>query len=308
MEVAKVTPQLACGTMVGILISESERCLDSVVAFLRFGAKSPANQDLVSFLTQADSFAGACGLRIAAELRTMSTQAEVRETAEPVLARLVRNRCFDRLDTALGAYLNALKQLNVELKPALAQMADSKLKELASATEAVAASGNGEAQRKASLAEVSRGPALLAIWNYLRQFDSVAREVVDYSSLKTFGPDADYQLQKAYVQNVGDAIHEKLTTALSVIEEFDAVRERKWAQIRAEEDATIKGVALAATRQANRGKSSAGSLVIGVVLLAPLLVIATSGIGSSGLLLGGIALGAVGIFFLYRAMSNFLGD
>ena len=94
-EESKSTPQLVCGSFAGILISESERFLDSAVGFLRTRADSSANQDLIPFLALADSFSVACCTRIAAELKENSTQAEVRDTAEPVMARLIRNRCFD---------------------------------------------------------------------------------------------------------------------------------------------------------------------------------------------------------------------
>ena len=129
---------------------------------------------------------------------------------------------------------------------------------------------------------------------------------MDYGSMKTFGPDVDFQLQKGYVQNVRDSLQPKMTLALNAIEGFEAVREKKWAQSRAEEDAAIKGVALAATRQVGGRKSGASSLIIAVICIAPLIAVANFGLSSPQLLIGGIVLALVGVVFLFRAFSNFL--
>ena len=302
-EASKVTPQLVCGTLAGILISESERFLDGVVSFLRLRADSAANQDLVAFLTQADSFCSTCCLRIAAELKESSALADIRETSEPVLARLVRNRCFDTLDSTLGSYVDALRSLNVEVKSVVNQLSDSKVKDLL-AGGASSASAASEGVRR--LAQLNKGTALLCIWDYLRLLTTLPAEVMDYGSAKTFGPDADYQMQKGYIQNVLDSLQPKMAVALNTIEGFEAVREKKWAQSRAEEDAAIKGVAFAATRQISRRKSSTSSLLIGIVCLAPLIAVATLGLDSPQMLVGGIVVALVGVIFLFRALANFL--
>lgn len=264
------------------------------------GAQVSITEELLTnFLQNADAFASQCCEKLASMLRQSSSQPEVRETTEPVLSRLVRNRCFESLDLILLDYVRLLQQFGVDLKLKAGQLADSRLREAAKEiTPANPAAG------PKILTQEGKARALVRMRDYLRGVDQLPQELLDYGAIKLFGGDVDYVLQKRYQQNIKEGIQERLGACLGVLESFDVLKQKMWEEQRAAETAAITAAAMASVQGSVKRKGGFGSLIIGLACTGPVWFISTTGAKSPYLVGAAVLSGIVAIVFLYLGICR----
>jgi len=117
--------------MAGIITAEADKFLQAVLSGARtIDAKNIPDDFLVRFAQFADGFTVACCDKFASFLKEASIHAEVRGTSEPVLARLVRNRCFESMDVLLSDYVELLRTAKIDISSAARQLANSRVRDL----------------------------------------------------------------------------------------------------------------------------------------------------------------------------------
>ncbi|MBM3831720.1 MAG: hypothetical protein FJ403_00290 [Verrucomicrobia bacterium] len=257
----KASPHMGYGSMAGIIIAASERFLGwfqmSIQSSVAKGASASLPDDFLSqFLVEADAFATSCCRELATMLRETSTQAELRETSEPVLAKLIRNRCLDALDSILVGYVEVLMELRINLGGVQERLGDSRVRD-ALAHPAPVNLDQGE-QRTAS-ARRGRTGAVLKILEYIDAFDSLPRELLDYGGVKLFGAEADFNMQKDFVLSIQDGIQPKYQAALGSLEGFEEIKKKRWEDQRSAESAVVKEAAMNALMAGQTKRSSLGS-------------------------------------------------
>lgn len=261
---------------------------------------SPAPEVLVSFLTLADRFSNDCCERCAAMLREMSSKLDVRETSEGMLTRLIRNRCFETLDTVLEGYIAFLAQMNLDLTQTLSTLTDSRLRDLARQY-----GSNWVMQTRYKLPTAAKAAALLKILEYLQALDQLPYDLFDYGTSK-LSSEADFDLPHSYLTTIRAALHEKMSAAVGLIEGMEMVRQRKWDQQRAAEDATLYAITSIASFKKEKAKGGAGALLLGALCSAPIWWIST--LKEQNLYTGlGAAVSAIlAMFFFYRSIIIFI--
>lgn len=296
----KNSKQKAFGGAAGAVTSSLTQFLQSFKANMAGVQSNVSSEMLCRFLTLADQFSNDCSHQIAAVLREHSSLSEVRETTEDVLSRLVRNRCFEALDSVLESYIEFLGQLNLDLKVALAHLADSRLRDAVQSTTA----GQGK-EKRFKLPTAAKTAALLKISDYLKSLESLPIEILDYVGLKLTGPEADFTLQRRFTSTVQAATNELLQASVSLIEDLEAVKRRRWEEQTAAESAAINAVAMISSQKSSHQRSGAGAFLLGTLFASPVGYISAT--GTRNLYIGLVAalFGLTAIFFFYRGVLNF---
>jgi len=257
--------------MAGIITSEADKFLQATLGSARaVDAKNVPDDFLLRFAQYADAFTVSCCDRFAGFLKEMSIHGEVRGTSEAVLAKLVRNRCFESLDGLLSEYLDLLRTAKIDISSVVRQLVDSRVRDLFSMPGAALGAGGEGEQRKLLLPQAARAAALVKILDYLNAFPGLVQEFLDYGTSKLFGGDVDFSMQERFLRTVLDGAHEKMMSLTVLLEGLEQVKQRKWEQQRATESATIKAVAMMAGQSQVKRKTGVSSLVICGVCLAPI--------------------------------------
>lgn len=287
----------AYGTMSGIVTSSIDRFLISFQSSMKGVNEAVSPDALVGFLTSADRFANDCSQRFASMLRELTNKADVRDTSEAVLMRLVRNRCFETLDSVLEEYIAFLAQLSCDLKQPLANLSDSRLRDLADQN-----AGGWVVQRRFKLPTAAKAAALLKILDYLKCLEQLPDDLLDYGASKLFGAEPEMDLQRSFSASIRAGIEERLMASMRMIDELDVVRQRKWEQQRAAEDAAINAVATMASFRREKAKGGVGALLLGLLCTGPIWWV--SMVDAPNLYLGSIAAlsGVAALFFFYRSL------
>ena len=299
----KITPQIAFGSMAGIMTSESDKFLQAFLSGARtLDAKNIQDDFLTRFVQHADNFTVSCCERFAAFLKEFSMQGDVRATSEAVLSRLVRNRCFEAMDVLLSDYLDLLKRANINISQPVGQLAESRVRDCFSLPGA--ADSSQDEQRKLLAPQAARAAALVKILDYFAAFGPLAREFLDYGASKLFGGDVDFTLQERFLRTITDAVQEKLRNAVGTLEGLDLVKQRKWDQQRAAESATIRAVAMMAGQSQVKRKSGMSSIVIAVFCLPPIWLVFQLGAVNRYTIGAAIVFGLVAILFFFRGIIH----
>lgn len=298
----KCSPQAGFGAIAGITVSTTEKFLQGFQNTVGGAQVSITEELLTNFLQNADAFASQCCEKLASMLRQSSSQPEVRETTEPVLSRLVRNRCFESLDLILLDYVRLLQQFGVDLKQKASQLADSRLREAAKeVTPSNPAAGTAGPK---ILTQEGKARALVRMRDYLRGVDQLPQELLDYGAIKLFGGDVDYVLQKRYQQNIKEGIQERLGACLGVLASFDVLKQKMWEEQRAAETAAITAAAMVSVQSNVKRKGGFGSLIIGIACTGPAWFISATGARSPSLIAAAVLSGIVAIVFLYLGICR----
>ena len=299
------TPQIAFGSMAGILTSESEKFLQTFLNSARAAKPNSIPDDLLlRFLPSADSFTVSCCDRLSSFLREVSIQGEVRGTSESVLARLARNRCFEAMDTMLAEYLDSLKQAGLDVTQTVKLLADSRVRDLSVTSGQADDPGGQQEKRKLQGSQNARALALIKIHDYFGALGSLPHDFLDYGSSKLFGGDVDFTMQQRFLRTIADSMHEKLSNAKALVEGFEAVKQRKWEQQRAVETATIKAVAMIATQSQTKRKTGFSSLVIAACCAAPIWFLLNLGMMNRYLIGLAAGFGIAALVFLFRGIFH----
>jgi hypothetical protein len=298
----KCTPQLGFGAISGITLSTCDKFLQAFQSSMTGSPPSITNDFLAGFLLSADSFSSQCCEKFAAMLRQSSTQPEVRETTEPILTRLIRNRCFEALDSTLLDYTRIVEQSGISLKPKLGQLADSRLRDAARDTAGLM--GGPDGPQKTLLPQEGKAAALVKILEYLRGLDNLPHELLDYGAIKLFGGDVDYLQQNGFLQNMRDGIHERLNACISTVESLDLVKQKLWEEQRAAETAAIKAAVMSSVQSSSTKKGALGAFAFGVLCTGPVWFAATTGAHNTYVVGGAVVSGVAAIVFVFVGIAR----
>lgn len=293
------------GSMAGIITTETDKLLQSLLGSARtVDGKNVPDDFLLRFAQFADGFTVACCDRFASFLKEASTHGEVRATSEAVLARLVRNRCFENMDVLLSDYLDLLRTAKIDITAVVRQLANSRVRDVFSALGADLGVPGENEQRKLLLPQAARAAALVKILDYLGAFPSLVQEFLDYGASKLFGGDVDFSMQERFLRTIQDGVHEKMITTTSLLGAMELVKQRKWERQRAAESATIKAVAMMASQSHVKRKTGMSSLVFCVVCLAPIWPLFQLGITNRYIIGLAVLLCLGAIIFLFRGIIH----
>jgi hypothetical protein len=303
----KMVPQMGYGTMAGLVTSAFEKFLGWFQVSIKMSVQSGAAPSLshefqTQFLAEADNFSSLCCREFAAMIKSSSSQPEVRDTSEPVLARLIRNRCFEAVDTTLLEYIEILERSHINLGAVKDKLGDSKIRD--SLSRKPSSSPDAGDTDGSSLGQRRKTTAVLKILEYLEQFERLAEELLDYGALKLFGAEADFGMQKSFLMSVQDNIQGKYQGAMTALESFEEVKKKRWEDQRAAETAAVKEAALTSMMYAKTKKSSLGYLISGGVCALLVWLASTSGITHPYLLIGTGLVAVVGVFFFFKGVAN----
>jgi hypothetical protein len=200
----------------------------------------PTEAFFQKFLIYADKFTGQCCQDFSKILRQASVVPEVRGTPTLLLAKQVRETVFEAPDKILVGYVNALRQINVDLRSVAGSFAETSVLgealkggaigrvaggfgdagKVLGAVGAVAAAGR-EAEKQAALLEQrsqlearARGLAFSKIVEYLKAVEALPENLLDYGCAKCFGSQIDFASQARAVQLVQASIRERVEQAL----------------------------------------------------------------------------------------------
>lgn len=301
----RMTPQIAFGSMAGIITSETEKFLQAFLSNARATKPDAVPDDFfLRFPPSADSFTVACCDRLAGYLCEASIHGEVRGTSEAVLSRLTRNRCFEALDVMLAEYLDFLKQAGIDASQAVKQLSESRVRDLSVTAGQAVESGGEPEKKKLQGPQIARGLALIKIQVYFGALKSLPHEFLDYGSSKLFGGDVDFTMQQRFLRTIADSIHEKLNNVTAVVEGFELVKQRKWEHQRASESATIKAVAMMASQIQTKRKTGLSSLVIAAICAAPIWFLFNLGVLNRYVIGLVVAFGIAALVFLFRGIIH----
>jgi hypothetical protein len=250
---------------------------------------------LVGFLTSADRLSHQCSLNLAWYILENSKLPDMRGVSEGTLVRLVRSRCFERLDEILECYVAYLAQLNIDLRDSIKTLSDSQLRDRLSGVEM----SSSEPVKRFKLPTASKEAALLKLLEYLNNLDPLLDVLFEYGSRKIGGVDGD----TTEISTALRATHQELLgKCISLIEELDMIKRRLWEQESASESAIINAVANIASSKEAKRKTGLGALFFGILFVLPVWFIATSGTSElyAGMLAAISAL--IGGGFLLRAV------
>ncbi len=298
----KCTPQAGFGAIAGLTVSLTQKFLTVAHTSLSAAGTTINEELLVGFLVNADVFASQCSEKLAALLRQNSSQPEVRETTEPVLGRLVRNRCFENLDLILIDYLAVLQQGGIDLSQRAGQLGDSRVRDTA---RQMMAPGPAPAKDTLKILNAEKkGAALVKIRDYLNALEQLSHELLDYGAIKLFGGDVDFVLQKRYLQNIKEGIDEKYNLCMATVESFDVLKQKMWEDQRAAETAAITAAAMAGATSNVKRKGGAGALFIGLACIAPIGIIFTLGVKEPYAIGGAVLSGVLAIIFVFIGINR----
>jgi hypothetical protein len=306
-EAGIMLPQLGYGTMAGIITSALEKFLGwfqvSMKMIMQSGAAPSLSHEFqTQFLAEADNFSSLCCREFATMIKNSSSQPEVRDTSEPVLARLIRNRCFEALDTSLLEYVEILERSHINLGQIREKLGDSKVRD-SLARKASNNQGTSDADG-ASLVQKRKMTAVLKILEYLEQFEKLAEELLDYGAHKLFGAEADFSMQKSFLFSIQDNIQAKYQGAMTALEGFEEVKRKRWEDQRTAETAAVKEAALTSMLYASNKKSSLGYMIAGGVCALLVWVASSSGITHPYVLIATGLVAVVGVFFFFKGIAN----
>lgn len=305
----KISPQEGYGKISGTFISTCDKFLGRLqtsIEALGPTGSPPSLTDgfLTQFLAEADSFSSACCRELATMIRASSTQPEVRDTSEPVLAKLIRNRCFDRMDSVLLNYVNLLDRLNINLSQARTRLGDSKIRDMLSIQASSSQASSGEAGATLAAGPKGKSAAVLKLLEYLEELDKLPHELLDYGALKLFPAEADLRLESEFLLNAQDGIQVTYQGALSALDRFEEVKRKRWEDQRMAETANVKEAAMNSLLNTNAKKTGYGSLVVGGVCAVLVWVAASSGITHKYVLIGEGVVALIGVIFFFRGIAS----
>lgn len=265
-----------------------------------------SDQFLRHFLTAADTFCSTASQSLATVLKEFSMQREVREAQEPVLARLVRNRCFERLDALLIDYAQLLIAMGLDIRSAHAQLAESRVRDDLGALLGLKGAGvpvPAEGGKRMSPLKAKESAAMRVL-DFLVALDGSPREVLDYVSSKAFTGDPDFAQQSGFVLNITESLREQRDEVVGLVENFEIIKQKKWDEQRAAEFALIREAARNSLMKTADRRTGFGSLAIGLFCGLLDWGAFALGVNNQYVIIAAIVVGAVGIFFLYRGIMQ----
>ena len=305
----KISTQEGYGKICGTFISTCDKFLGrlqtSIEALGPAGSPpSLTDEFLTQFLVESDSFSSACCRELATMIRASSTQPEVRDTSEPVLAKLIRNRCFDRIDSVLLNYLNLLERLNINLSPVRPRLGDSKIRDILSLPASGSQPSSGGAGEKLAVGAKGKSAAILKVLEYLEELDKLPHDLLDYGALKLFPAEADFRLESEFVLKAQDGIQVTYQGVLSALDRFEEVKRKRWEDQRTAETAHVKEAAMNSLLNTNATKTGYGSLVVGGVCAVLVWVAFSSGIVHKYVMIGEGVVALTGVIFFFRGIAS----
>lgn len=303
----KTTPNAGYAAIVALIISGMDDFLSyfQVTISAEAGKSSVSDEFLTKFAADADRFASSYCKDLAAMLRENSTQADVRETTEPILTRLIRNRCFETLDSIAIGFLSFAQQSGVDLKSVMGQLSDSRIRD------SVMTGPNGQMMVSEELVPkaTSANPkveALFHVVHFIEALGELPQTLLDYGATKLLGSAAEFSTEIGYVMNIKDAIDEKRRLCLTLLESFEAVKQKKWEDQRAADTAAIKGAALNSLMSTGKRKSGFGWLFVGLLFSSWVWIASQLSITHIYIIISAVVSGILGIVFLYMGISNLI--
>ena len=293
--------------MAGILIGECQKFLRAVVTLGKKAGTTTISDDfLVKFLVRADGFSTQCCQKLAALLKKTSGQSDIRDTPDSVLIRLVRSRAFEVADSSLVELVFAAKASGIELKSHIESLSASRVREAGQDGGKDPEADGAEDRPRPSSPQTAKEDALVQAYNHLNGLDGLAHDFLDYGGGKLLGDQADYNLLNQFVQNVQDSIQPDLAEALAYLDSFEAVRKRKWDNLRAAETEAIRSGAVMASQSATRKEGGLFSLLLGCFCGIPLWFVFANGV-SNPWVLGTVAtIGFVGVILFFRGVFRLM--
>jgi hypothetical protein len=304
----KMSRQTCYGSIVGSYIPAADSLFSSFLQSIRSQKTGSINdQALRQFLISADAFSHKCSEAMATLLHESSNQREIRETSETVLLRLVRNRCFEGLDTILAEYARLLMILGLDLRQVHGQIGDSRVRdEIApfAGVKGASAEVSDEIAGRRIGPHKARDLAAIRISDYFNALENLPRELLDYGATKLLGGESDYDQQMGFLFNISDALKEKHDEVSAIVENFDAVKQKRWDEQRATDLAAIKEAARNSLMKSADRRTGFGSLAIGIICGLLDWGAFASGTTNLYVVISAIGVGAIGIFFLYRGIMQ----
>lgn len=293
--------------MAGILIGECQKYLRAVVILGKNAGTTTISDDfLVKFLVRADGFSSQCCKKLAALLKKSSGQSEMRDTPDSVLVRLVRSRAFEVADSNLIEFVFATKASGVELKSRIGDLSASRVREAVGDDGKIPDAEGVEDRSQPSSPQTAKEDALVQAYNHLNGLDGLAHDFLDYGGGKLLGDQADYNLLNQFIQNVQDSIQPDLAEALAYLDSFEAVRKKKWDNLRAAETEAIRSGAFMASKSSPRKEGGVISLLLGCFCGIPLWFVFSNDIANPWVLGTVATVGFVGVILFFRGIFRLM--
>lgn len=292
--------QQAFGSLAGAVVG----AMESFFRSFRFAVKgidqAVTPEILLNLLVVADQFSNDASDRLSGVIREHSPDSGLRDSSDGTLARLVRARCFETLDTLLIQYVDTLSAMEIDLKPMLNRLGKSVVREY---VEDLCA---GTASKRFRLPGSGKAVALVGFSNYLQELARLPHSLLDYGGAKLFSANVDVEMQGRYLRTIEASVHESLQATVGLIEGLEMVKTKRWEQESARESATIGAVAAIASMKQDTQKTSWGYLLAGLALSAPLgWVVATQ--STHPYVLGGaVSAACVSAFLVYKSFVSFI--
>lgn len=300
---AKTNPSVGYGSMAGILIGESQKFLQTILAAGNSAGTTGISTDfLLKFLASADDFSTQCSQKLASLLKESSSLAEIRETPDAVLARLVRSRAFESVDSILIQFVTEAKAAGLGSNLNLGNLAESRVREAGLGEAMNASSDETEKKPRSSTPQIAKTNALVHAFCYTSGLEVLAHDFLDYGGGRLLGNEADFNMMNQFIQNVRDSIYPNLSETLAYMEGFEAVRKKKWDDMRAAESEAIRSGVLQATQTSSLKTGGFVSLLFAGLCGIPIWIVLTNGISNQYVLGVTAAFALIGVVLFFRGI------
>lgn len=277
----KINPSVGYGSMAGILIGESQKFLQTILAAGNSAGTTAISTDfLVKFLASADDFSTQCSQKLASLLKESSALAEIRETPDAVLARLVRSRAFESVDNILIQFVAEAKAAGLGSNLNLGNLAESRVREAGLGEATNGSLDETEKKPRSSTPQNAKTNALVQAFCYTSALEGLAHDFLDYGGGRLLGNEADFNMMNQFIQNVRDSIDPNMSEMLAYMDGFEAVRKKKWEDMRAAESEAIRSGVLQATQTTALKTGGFVSLLFAGLCGAPIWFVLTNGISN----------------------------
>jgi hypothetical protein len=236
----------------GAIVSTIEEFLRLVPTVIPRSTASCTEECFTRFLLAADAFSSQCSVAFATIVCRSSDRLEIRESKEALVARLVRVRCFEPLDSVLVDYVRILEQLGTNLGKLATQLSESRIRDSLNDGEYARARRGWKARGKTFLVQDLKASALLKMLEYLKRTEFLAQELLDYGALKLFGGEVDFVAQKTCLKFTKERIQDKLKEAVAIVKGLGLVKRRIWEEEHEAETAAIEAVEAAVLSSAQK--------------------------------------------------------
>ena len=215
--------------------------------------KTMSSEDFFKkFLVYADQFSDVCCQEYAKIMRQCTLMPEIRGTPTLTLAKDIRKDVFEPLDGILVSYVEALKQVGIDLGAVSTQLHNSSVTDAALKGAAVGQVAGGfgdsgktlgglnalmqagaEAERKlallqqrAELLKQAETMTLPKIVEYLKAVMKLPERLLDFGCAKCFGGQVSLERQQKATEEVMAAITPQLEAAMSLIQGLPEAEKR----------------------------------------------------------------------------------